>query len=341
VWDAALTLDPDGLVQVKGKAYDTSGKKLETATVKLGVPWDDGGYGVNVLATDEDPLTTVGLISDQLHSGGTEDSVWVDGHLTFLSEGWSGTSTLPASAQVEITGGKTLTIPVNSYQVSAAPEVFTPSWGDVTGFDVSVNGNPGYFSLTRVGVYLLGADDLSVGTLVDNEDGTWTLSVAAYAKESGKLPTSVSVKITPVYEKGAASEETEAFDLVYEDGIAAVFANEVTYSQDPLGLDVSGKVSLLGAADKKGKTKTLAKGKFYATFTRDEDGDLSLGGADKDLISAKGDILIGGEPIDFELTDANKDGVLEAPPVVLLRTSSDGKGTRAVTTSNTGNPGLL
>ena len=54
-----------------------------------------------------------------------------------------------------------------------------------------------------------------------------------------------------------------------------------------------------------------------------------LAGADKDAVSARGDILIGGEPIGFERTDTNKDGVLTAPPaVVFLVAGTKPKGTR-------------
>ncbi len=100
-------------------------------------------------------------------------------------------------------------------------------------------------------------------------------------------------------------------------------------------------MSLLGAADAKGNQKTVAKGDFYGSFVRTSEGELTLGGVDKNDIQARGDILIGGEPIDFELTDTNKDGVIEAPPVVFLRVYSNGKGTRAVATSGNGSPGLL
>ena len=106
---------------------------------------------------------------------------------------------------------------------------------------------------------------------------------------------------------------SETGTVEFDDDITAVFANEVGFSEDPIGLDLSGEVSLLGAGDSKGKQKTLAKGKFYGSFVRDGDGDLTLAGAEKSDIEAKGDILIGGEPIDIELTtDDNQDGVLNA-----------------------------
>ena len=70
---------------------------------------------------------------------------------------------------------------------------------------------------------------------------------------------------------------------------------------------------------------------------------LGLGGIDKDARTECGacDILIGGEPIEFERTDTNKDGVIEAPPVIVYKVYSNGKGTRAATTASNASPGLL
>jgi hypothetical protein len=83
--------------------------------------------------------------------------------------------------------------------------------------------------------------------------------------------------------------------VAFDDQITAVFAQGVRVTADPLGLDLSGTVSLLRAKDRKGKQKTLAKGSFYGSFTRDTDGDLALSGADKDDVTSRGDLLVAGE----------------------------------------------
>lgn len=128
--------------------------------------------------------------------------------------------------------------------------------------------------------------------------------------------------------------------FVSYDGVVAVFfENEVEYPVDPFGLDLSGELSLLSPPDKKGKQKTALKGMFYGQFSVSEYGELGLAGADKNEVVPRGDILIGGEPIGFELTDTNGDGVVTGPPDVIW--ASNGKGTRDVTTINTGKPGLL
>lgn len=174
--------------------------------------------------------------------------------------------------------------------------------------------------------------------LTQGSDGKWTLSATAYGA-SAKLPSSVKVALTSTLKAAATTESS--YTLTFDPEVAVVFANELSVAGDPLGIDLSGGVDLLGAADSKGKQKTLSKGDFYGSFARDLDGDLALGGADKNDVDAKGDILIGGEPIDFELTDTNKDGVIEAPPVIVYKVDSNGKGTRAAATANNGSPGLL
>ena len=143
------------------------------------------------------------------------------------------------------------------------------------------------------------------------------------------------------YDKSGAKVGSTSTKVAYDAAVAAVFAQEVGFADDPVGIDLSGEVSLLGEGDKKGKQQTVAKGDFDGSFVRTEGGSLALGGVDKNDAAPKGDILIGGEPIDFELTDTNKDGVIEAPPVVFLRVDSNGKGTRAAATASNGKPGLL
>jgi len=338
VWEGELTLDHEGLVEVKTKTYDKDGEKLESSKAKLGMPWDDGGYGVNALATDDDPLTSVAL----LKLGGNLDCDNVlsarCSAVTVVSTDWT-SSTAPVSAEIDIEDGETLSVPANSYQVSAATAVVFSGSPEKESFQVTIDGTTVKegSSFTDRG---LCADGTCVA-LAQGSDGTWTLSATAYSETAAKLPRSVKVALASTLK--AAFTKESSYTLTFDPEVAVVFANEVSLSGDPIGVDLSGKVSLLGAASSKGKQKTLAKGKFYGSFTRDEDGDLGLGGIDKDARAACDacDILIGGEPIDFERTDTNKDGVIEAPPVIVYKVDSNGKGTRAAATTSNGSPGLL
>lgn len=341
VWEAELSVEHEGLIEAKVTTYDTKGKKLESSKGKLGTAWEDGGYGINTLASDDDPLTRVGFAS---HYG---TDLFSAGHqrtdMIVVSDGWTVGNTVPATAQIELTGGETLVIPVNSYQVAAEPS--TLKVGDEASYEITVEGLTALISAEEMAVaqdnpifQSAGGPANGIGLLVQNGgDGTYSISVTTYGLDAAKLPTKADVVVT-TFDKSDTKQAQFIFPVDFDQQLTAVYGIEVATSGDPIGIDLAGKISLLAAKDKKGKQKTLSKGKFYGSISRDADGDLSLAGADKDQIQAKGDILIGGEPIDFELTDTNGDGEIDAPPVVFYH---NGKGTRAVATGSNGSPGLL
>ncbi|MDP2305590.1 MAG: hypothetical protein Q8P18_06155 [Pseudomonadota bacterium] len=330
VWEGDLTLAHEGLVEVKVRAWDAAGKKLEAAKSKLGMPWADGGEGVGVLATDEDPLTTVGLLG----CGGRFETVEFDcaeaprrtARLTVASSGWSAGS-VPVDAKVELTNGEPITIPVNSYHRRA------------TGFHLLYENElrGGAFSadsrVTITGGSVVFADH-AVGTMTDSpicasgvcfmlvedeeEMGQYALSVSVYGSDARELPDDLELSVAITDERGTELVSEEVL-VELDDDITALFANEVGFSEDPTGLDLTGNVSLLGAANRRGKQETLAKGKFHGSLSRDGDGDLSLAGADKDTVSPRGDSVVAGDPVAFELTrDTNEDGVLTPPPLAPL-----------------------
>ncbi|MDP2307928.1 MAG: hypothetical protein Q8P18_18020 [Pseudomonadota bacterium] len=345
VWEADLTLAPEGVVEVKARTYDSEGTRLETAKAKLGVPWSDGGYGVNTLATDEDPLTTVALLLKRPKPIDKSTPILY----MVVSDGWTLGDTLPVSTSVELTGGETMVVPANSYQVAAvAPLRFVSDeirFG--SGFEAS-------YRVNGVDVTLDGSSTISIAdlaapvciggicvTLGEDAEGAYELSVTAYSDDATTLPLDADVVVTLVDKEGTGILR-ESVTATFDDQVAIVFANEVGFSEDPLGVDLSGQVSLLDAASARGKQKTLAKGKFYGQIARDPAGELGLSGVDSGGISAKGDILIIMEPAEFELVrDDDGDGVVNPPPVVMLRTTGNGKGTRAVATGSNGKPGLL
>ena len=355
VWEAELTVEPEGVIDVKVKAFDANGRvinSLENIRSSLGAPWLDGGEGVNVLATDEDPLTGVGLMRRAL-SPGTQ-SVFTQGvgwAMVVNSGGWTST-TVPVDAKVELTDGDTITIPVNSYQrLSGDRQAFFDIFNDVEiqwrlGVGtVQVTGqiqNNGNLSLYAGSGSDLTTPQCSNGicvALIENSDGDYELAVSEYGSDATKLPDDLELTVT-ITDGSGEKDDFKTETVEFDDDITAVFANEISFSEDPIGLDLSGEVNLLGAADSKGKQKTLAKGKFYGSFSRDGDGDLNLAGADKNNVDAKGDILIGGEPIDFELTtDDNGDGVLNPPP--LTPVFGNGSGTKNSASQNSGKPELL
>ncbi len=324
VWEGELTLAHEGVIAVKAKTLDSRGKKIETVKANLVAPWHDGDGGMNALATDEDPLTSLAFRILNVDEHKDNSLVVSSGDLDVVSEGWS-TTTVPVSAQVELTNGKTITIAANSYQRDSLEKTTLGEVSALAALRVSVNG--GVFSVNDVAE--LNVDDLASPLcadgycvlLVENADGETELSVTAYATTATALPTDVDVEITYLDEDGI-EVGSESLYPHFQDDVKAMFAATVNLSADPLGVDVSGKVSLLGAKDKKGKQKTLAKGKFYGTFSRDTDGDLALGGADKDLVSPSGTLITTGTSI--ALSDADKDGHVDGPPVAVAKPASGG-----------------
>ncbi len=336
VWEGDLAVAHEGLLVVKATARDRAGDKLGTQKMKLGLPFDDAGAAVNALATDDDPLTRVALVRRANLDCENVLSARCSA-VVVVSDGWSGAESLPVDAEVELTDGDTLTIPTNSYQVSAATRVAFDGSPEKERFQVSIDG-----TAIKQGTAFDERGLCANGTclsLAEDGDGGWTLSATAYAASADTLPTAVKVTLSSTSK--AATTKEQSYTLTYDGDVSVVFANAVEFAENPVGVDLTGKVSLLGEASKKGKQDTLAKGRFYGTLGFASGGGLGLAGADKDDVLAKGDILIGGEPIDFELVDSDKDGVIAAPPVVVLRVDSNGKGTRVVATTNNGDPGLL
>lgn len=326
VWEAETTLDHFGVTEITTQTYDSAGKKLESAKAKLGTAWSDDGEGVNALATDEDPLTSVALHRRLLKP--KKDSVVYTSTsdlaapvISVVSEGWAAGSALPTHAQLELDGGSTVIVPANSYQKRPGGKgsywsVFCAREFSYSGF-VPLNAYSGKAVFQNISFDDLDAPICSEGTCIvvsENDDGTCNISASIYGTDATKLAKSVELLVTELDEKGNPAT-TEKLLIELDDEIIAVFSNELDFSTDPIGLGLSGNVSLLGAPDKKGKQKTLAKGKFYGSFSRDGDGDMSLSGADKDAVSSRGDIVAVGKSLAFELTDTNRDGVIDGPPV--------------------------
>lgn len=314
VWDGELALDPEGVIESKVTTYDTAGKKIESASFKLGEAWSDDGEGVNVLATDDDPLTVVGVYQkpDYTYSDATAYVARTSTVLAIVSEGWTAT-TVPVSAKVELNGGSTLTIPVNSYQRKGTLTMLS---GIVSGPRLLVT--HGGTTLYDSSLTDLGERSCTNGvcvTFVEDEAGDYGLSVSEYGLEATKLADTLELTVT-TYDKSGVKQSSEAVGIEFEDDISAVFANEISFTADPLGFVLAGKVSLLSASDSKGKQKTLAKGQFKGSFSRDGDGELGLAGVDKQAGASPASFLSAGKAVAFELTDKNGDGIVSAPPLL-------------------------
>lgn len=338
VWEGDLTLDHTGLVEVKIVDYDTAGKKLAADKAKLGMPWEDDGYGAGTVASDEDPLTRLGIVPDFSCSRVTIRQV-CPGRIVAVSEGWAVGDELPANLSLELAGGTATSIAANSYQRPARRKYLASIRTD------SVNGSagiPDHVDLvgTQTDLYGLTFAELETPAcsgstcvvLSPDAEGNLAISVTAYGPVAADLPDDEALTLT-VYDADGAVIATEDVEVEFDDSYAVVFAAELSLSGDPLGTDLSGKVTLLGAPTKKGKQATLSKGSFYASIARDGDGDLSLVGADKDTVTSSGLVKPGAAVM---LTD--KEAAPLPPPAIQY---GNGSGTRNASSQVSARPQLF
>ena len=319
VWEADTLLAHEGYFELKVKTYDAEGTKLATAKSKLGSPWLDGGDDVNAIATDEDPLTTLAFHRWPGFSASISPRVVKNTHLTVVSEGWAPGDDLPVDAEVELTNGEMVTIPVNSYQRRATKL-------DVVGYGfdtrvlspkarITVKGDDAALAdLTVDDLRAPACTDAACFLLLESEEGELYLSVTRYSADADTLPDAESYTIAVVDERGT---DSWTVDVEYDDQVAAVFSNEVSFIGDPVGLDLSGRVKLLGEPNRKGKQEKLGAGKFYAQLS----GDLTFLAADKDEVVSSGEVVVCGEA----LTLGDDKSGIHAPPVIVY---ANGSGTQ-------------
>lgn len=343
--------DPIWNFHVWAEAWvDKGGKpgkqKLKTVDAAKGTvprPWEDGDAALSAVETDEDPLTTLALLSPSLDDEVAPGAYNMDYRATIVSDGWEPGNALPTAAELELAGGPTLLIPVNSYQVTGAATLAFD--GDPTGHAYEVTSDGVTMALVAGnghGTCLRGRCFCLAGF-----SGGAELRVTGYGTDPGKLPTAVVAAIAPapLDAKGTVNPKTPApkepkVTVGMDPQIAAVFAHTLGFAGDPIGLEHKGKVKLL-AENAKGALKKLSKGKFVGSVVRDEDGEMRLAPIGTGGVQGRGDILIGGEPIGIEKVDPEGNVTLVAPPAIVLKTSGNGKGTRPATTASNGKPGLL
>jgi len=346
VWEAETTLAHEGLIELKATTRDSGGKKIEAAKAKLGAPWLDDGEGVGTLATDEDPLTRLALHRREFRASISMRVVQTT-HLTVVSEGWTAGDDIPLDAEVELTNGTTITIPVNSYQRKGdlfkigdevEATVLSIDRDERLRFqitDTSTGSTVEMETLSDTELYEPMCTDGYCVVLSEDADGL-SLSVSAYSGAAAVLPDEAEIVVSVVDTFGK-EQASESHVFAFADELTAVFSNEVSFASDPVGLGLSGKVKLLGAPNRKGKQETLAKGKFYAELTRDGDGDLELGGGEKDTVVSSGSAVQAGEAIGLE----DSEGGLAAPPVIVYAVTGNGSGTKNASSQTSIKPQLF
>jgi hypothetical protein len=344
IWDAAVTLDHEELVDVKVRTFDADGETIGVDKAALGAPWLDDGEGVNALATDEDPLTSIALHPSRSHLGATQR--WHA--LTVLSEGWTVGDALPTHAEVALTGGETITMPANSYQRKRCNAQRCQTDDAVRALDTNpyarlvdpgstvtiTGGNVIFEALSLADLASPVCSDGICVTLIEDEDGEPELAVTAYGDDAAALPDALVLRSTVVVDE-LIEEVTAEEHVVFDDGITVVFAHEVSFAEDPVGFGLSGKVKLLGEANRNGNRATLANGHFSGALSRDGDGDLALAGVGRDEASPTGGAaILAGEAV--FLTD--REGAPVAPPAIQY---ANGSGTKPGSSQTSTKPQLL
>ncbi len=163
---------------------------------------------------------------------------------------------------MELTDGTTITIPESSYQRRRRdadsssgrdfPAIQVPvllregatvsiSSGSVTFAEESLS------SLTASPICASGAYFMLVED--DDEAGSYLLSVGEYGADASKLADELKLAVA-VFDASGERVSSETGTIEFEDDVSAVFLNAVGFTEDPLGVDLSGRVRLLDAADK-------------------------------------------------------------------------------------------
>jgi hypothetical protein len=325
VWSATLDRRLEGETTLKAIARDEKGKRVERGKGFA----DPGWSGPNDEATVAQPVdtgTSLALIEG--------DEAW---GLVVVSDGWFAGSDLPEVATLEVDGGDDIDVALHSYQRTAA--VATVALGDgkeeacADEFFFEIDGTKASFFKeisTKNKKRYVNADLLI--DLTCTGPGKADIAVTAIRGSVDALPSSVALGITS---RSGKFNLKEAVKLSFAKDFAVVFASTVGFAENPVGTALDGVVRLEGAAKKRGGRPTLAKGKVSALFVRDAEGEVGLGASARE-VSPRGDILIGGEPIDIERTGPG--GEVLPPPAIVL---NNGSGTRPVATTNNGKPGLL
>jgi hypothetical protein len=342
VWSADLSLAPEGAVDAKLSTYDARGKKLSKSRSTLSEPWSDGDAGLGAIGVDGDALSSVGVLRRAYGQG--KYGLELD-QLHVVSEGWEAGDTLPVEASVQLDDGTTLLLAATSYQRRGRAEFLVEDFRFTVvhkSFQVQIDG-----ATLTLDSADLSAEDLSrpvcaegvcITIEVDEDLGTGTLSLTQYRWDDAFPSDGAKVEITAFTAEGKASDTLSAA-VLYEEEVAVMFGAELGFQGDPAGTALSGSLRLLGAPDKKGKQKTLARGSFAGVLARDGAGAPGLSAADPDALDEAG-TWASFEAAPLEPCGSDGLGYDEAPPP-LLSVFGNGQGTKNAASTASTKPQLL
>jgi hypothetical protein len=318
----------------------------DTSTWSATVPFGqfDTADGVDALTIDGTDRTLFSLASARSYAmdwpADPEAAVAM-----VVSGGYTPDDLLPSTLEVAWDGGETWRLPHHHIQATAH---FPVSGGDCSSdctWHLTVGKMSFAFEMVDGTPILLdGGADGSFGwgssatramaVLTDERDGTWTASVTTWAADVDDLPTSAAFRLTEADGTWLAGERTpgDGEGVLSFDQRAVVFLGGASWGEVPAAQRVDGPaalqaaVKLLAVDPESGEEKVATEGILTGVAATDAGGDWSLhaGGRPGDATVARGDILIGGEPIGIERTVGDQP-VLTVPPIIQ---AANGRGNR-------------
>lgn len=337
LWEAGLAVDHDGAIDARIRSYDSDGHLVEDTRTSVGLPWDDGADGVNVIPLEDgDAHTRMGFLY------GTEGTrVRGVRSLAVVSDGWSIDEALPTHANVELDDGTTISIPANSYQRKAAPRYFAKA-REIALWEPQVRLTIDGRTMTIDGGSVLLSDLASPlcaeGTcvaLVTDADGGVYVNVTQYRWDT-KFPTdSVNISLTAF---GADGAEVGAFEFpaAFDKQISIAYETKVSFGADAVDTAFTGRLELVGEGV---GSDALAHGNFYSVLSVDSGGRVGVAGVGVDDVASADTpfaVLIQGERSSCGNDD---DGFTAVPP--LMATFGNGSGTKNASSQTSARPQLL
>lgn len=331
VWEAAIDV-PAGISSLVVRAADATGGRIDRARARLTPAWADLGGGQSALPIDEDPLTSIALLGCWCGVDGTLQEASSGrsspAHLVVVSDGWNPAAPLPAQAQLTVDDGSTHTLLPVAFQRTGRFPVDAADLADPE-FRFVVDGAVGTPIAGDGGrLFVVWDTEIPVQMVIEPDDsGAWWAGVTAWAPTADAVPDTVGITTMTAGQLALDDGEVELMEE-----LAAVFALGMEVAASPGAAALTGELRIEGAASRRGRRPTLARGRFAGQFGVDADGDLDLAPVDRRDVTASAGAL---------MLDPTPRGPATAgdppPPIVYL----NGKGTRAVATTNNGKPNLL
>jgi hypothetical protein len=241
LWEVALPFAVNETLPLYVEARDANDAIVDWTLVRLPRPWDNGDGGTAAVTSTFPSSLEAALLPPR---GERAEPAW-----TLVSDGWGRLGAAPAVAEVDMGAAGDLDLPVLGFQATGLFDepVLVPG-ARVRQNAVSESG----YAIQPVG---LGEGFLCEGTglclaVLDGPSGP-ELAVTAFAEQRTGLPWASDVALELVYDDGTV--EPIIVPVEFSASIAAVFAVELHFGEDPVGQDWATRVTLRGTPNRRGR----------------------------------------------------------------------------------------